>query len=245
MPHNKRGHAVANQYYPYKLLFYPSVLNRDTLHPNHLLSSLHPYSRHACSSSPRLSMFEGGGSSGVGRHCGRSGTVKPPSFHAPLALMCTHAGRLLKAIQTASWWDHSCFLSHVLTPQTLCPLLSSKTDNVGDFFFFFKSLVKVRPASGNHGLTSVTAVECRSEFIWGFRKDNTSDLNVTRCAKSFLNFFFHPGFHIINCSISHVWNTFHSRHTENRAVRSIQTYLSFVSCQNIWKWHPVLVKSWF
>lgn len=207
MPHNKRGHAVAKQYYPYKLLFYPSVLNRGTLHPNHLLSSLHPYSRHVCSSSPRLSMFGvgWGGGSGVGRHCGRSGTVKPLSFHAPLALMCTHAGRLLKAIQTASWWDHSWFLSHVLTPQTLCPLLSSKTNNVGDIFFL-KSSVKVRPASGNHGLTSVTAVECRSEFIWWFKKDNTSNLNVTRSAKSFLNFFFfHPGFHIINWSIIHVF----------------------------------------
>lgn len=32
----------------------------------------------------------------------RGGTVKPPSFHAPLALMCTHARGLLKAIQTAS-----------------------------------------------------------------------------------------------------------------------------------------------
>lgn len=66
------------------------------------------------------------------RHCGRSGTVRPPSFHAPLALMCAHAGGLLEAIQTPIWWDHSCSPRHVLTPQTLCPLLSSRTNNAGD-----------------------------------------------------------------------------------------------------------------
>lgn len=87
-----------------------------------------------------------GGGTGLVVLVGEGG-VKPPSFHAPLALMCTHARGLLKAIQTASWWDHSRFPSHVLTPQTLCPLPSSKTNNVCNISFFFCSppLVNVRP----------------------------------------------------------------------------------------------------
>lgn len=36
------------------------------------------------------------------RHYGRSGTVRPPSFHGPLALICAHAGGLWEAIQTPS-----------------------------------------------------------------------------------------------------------------------------------------------
>lgn len=132
LPHNKCGHAVASQCYHYKLLFYSSIINGDTLHPTHLLSSLHPLPPFQFSISPSVHVRRA--MSSAERHCGRSGTVKPPSFHAPLALMCTHAGGLWKTIQTPSWWDHSCSLSHVLTPQTLCPFLSSKTNNVSDVF---------------------------------------------------------------------------------------------------------------
>lgn len=66
---------------------------------------------------------------------GRSVTVRPPpSFHAPLALMCSHAGGLCEATQTPSWWNHLCSLSHALTPQTPCPFLSSRAINVADIF---------------------------------------------------------------------------------------------------------------
>lgn len=68
------------------------------------------------------------------RHCSNSVAVRPPSLYAPLALTCTHAGGLLKDIQTPSWWDHSCSLSPVLTSQTLCPFLFSKTNNISEIF---------------------------------------------------------------------------------------------------------------
>lgn len=41
---------------------------------------------------------------------------------------------LWEAIQTPNWWDHSCSLSHALTLQTLCPFLSSRTNNMGNIF---------------------------------------------------------------------------------------------------------------
>lgn len=100
-------------------------------------------------------------------------------------------------------------------------------------FFFLKSLVKVRPASGNHGLTSVTAVQCRREFIWRFKRDNTCNLNVTCSAKSFLIFFFT----LVFASYSAVWVVFETHFTRDThrtgAVRSIQAYLSCVSCMKV------------
>lgn len=59
---------------------------------------------------------------------GRSGTR---SFHAPLALMRSHAGRLWKVVQTPRW-DRPCSLSHGLRPQTRCPPTSSKMNNLGE-----------------------------------------------------------------------------------------------------------------
>lgn len=115
------------------------IINGNSFHPNHLLSSLHPLPPFQFSISPSVHVpgLEGLSPSQTQTCPGlrdRSVTVRPPSFHAPLALMCAHAGRLCEATQTPSWWDHSCSLSHVLTPQTLCPFLSSRAINVGDIF---------------------------------------------------------------------------------------------------------------
>lgn len=59
---------------------------------------------------------------------GRSGTR---SFHAPLALMFSHAGRLWKVVQTPRW-ARPCSLSQGLTPQTRCPPTSSKINDLGE-----------------------------------------------------------------------------------------------------------------
>lgn len=152
MPGDKRGHAPRQLVLSPQTAFFTLRCSKCRLvHPHHLLPSLPPSWPPVVTAAPPMVAPVGGlATSGIEGHCDRSwgrgdtglvvlvgGAVKPPSFHAPLALMCTHARGLLKAIQTASWWDHSRFPSHVLTPQTLCPLPSSKTNNVGDISAFF------------------------------------------------------------------------------------------------------------
>lgn len=74
-----------------------AIINEDTFHPNHLLSSLHPPPPFQAPIFPsvHVPVLEGvspsqAALSSAERHCCRSGTVRPPSFHAPLALMCAH-----------------------------------------------------------------------------------------------------------------------------------------------------------
>lgn len=160
------------------------IINRDFFHPNQLLSSLHPLPPFQFSISPSVHVpgLEGVSPSQTAmcsaeRHCDRSVTVRPPSFHAPLALMCAHAGRLCEATQTPSWWDRSCSLSYVLTPQTLCPFLSSRAINVGDIF---------EVASLKHRLIAMIAVECCCKLISRVKMNSNK---LTTC-QSLENVFF-------------------------------------------------------
>lgn len=152
MPYINCGHAVGNQFYGYKLLFFLlGIINLDSFHPNHLLSSLHPLPPFQFSISPSVHVPRLKGvppseaaMSSAGRQCGRSGTVRPPSFHAPLALMCAHAGdygrpfrhpidEIIHALWAMHWHYKHCALS--------CPL------GLIIWVIFLKLHVEVTPAS--------------------------------------------------------------------------------------------------
>lgn len=174
-----------------------SIINGDSFHPNHLLSPAPPSATIPVLHLPILPLDLAGSvaitdSAVQRRETTRSQivTVRPPSFHAPLALMCAHAGGLFEATQTYGWWNHSCFLSRALTPQTLCPFLSSQAINVGEIFL--KWLVEVKPASLKHRLIAVGALGCCCKYISKVRNDGKQTNNMPKPWKILFFWSFFP-----------------------------------------------------
>lgn len=135
-----------------------NIINGDSFHPNHLLSVHRPLplfqlsiSLHLCKNwvSPSQASL-----SSAERHCSRRVTVRPPSFHVPLALMWIMWGHsntqliwveLICVLWAVYWHQKHCALS--------CPL------GLLMWVIFLKMLVKVKSVSLNHWLIIVRAVD--------------------------------------------------------------------------------------
>lgn len=118
------------------------------------------------SSSPSLSICVGiegvspsqASLSSAERHCSRSVTVRPPSFHAPLALMCAHWWIMWGHSNTQLIWvELICVLWAIHWHHKHCALVCPL--GLLMWMIFLKMLVKVKSVSLKHWLIAVRAVD--------------------------------------------------------------------------------------